>query len=187
MFHSPQGEDTPSTGRMSRAQFLRGRFGARSAPVRPPWSLDETAFLDQCTRCDECISACPERIIVRGSGGFPEINLTDRACTFCGECTQRCEPGALSRAAMDRGAPPWSLKAAFTPACLNRSGVFCRTCGDHCRTGAIRFRPQMGGAFLPELDAPRCTGCGACGAACPARAIAVGPPAARAPGLSPPV
>lgn len=58
-------------------------------------------------------------------------------------------------------------------ACLAYANSVCRTCGDVCEAGAIRFRPRIGGAALPEVDDGKCTGCGDCAAACPASAIAV--------------
>lgn len=54
---------------------------------------------------------------------------------------------------------------------MARGNVVCRTCGDACEAAAIRFRPRLGGAALPEVDGEKCTGCGACVAPCPAAAI----------------
>jgi ferredoxin len=40
-------------------------------------------FEDRCTRCGACVDACPESILRRGSGGFPTVDFTASACTFC--------------------------------------------------------------------------------------------------------
>lgn len=57
--------------------------------------------------------------------------------------------------------------------CLPHSGVACMTCRDSCPEEAIRFRPRLGGPFLPEIDAAACTQCGECISSCPAHAIAL--------------
>jgi formate hydrogenlyase subunit 6/NADH:ubiquinone oxidoreductase subunit I len=70
--------------------------------------------------------------------------------------------------------------ARIGEACLARAGVHCRSCGDACAEGAIRFRPVPRRAPLPEVDGGRCTCCGECVAVCPAAAIALDPEAADA-------
>lgn len=162
---------TPS---LTRRAFLSGRFAAQSAELRPPWAIAPPAFEQTCSRCDACIAACPSRIIVLGEAGFPRIDfrLGTGECSFCGECATACQPGALKR---QPNAVPWRLKAAIGAACLAFQGVVCRACGDRCNAAAIRFRPRLGGAALPELDTARCTGCGACVGVCPVAAVGVSP------------
>lgn len=138
---------------------------------RPPWAVNELAFLDRCTRCDRCIDACPTGILVRLDGGFPGVDFTRGECTFCADCVTHCEPRALVRA--DAQALPWAIVAEIGASCLATTGVECRVCGETCPASAIRFRPQLGGVARPQLDATQCTGCGACIAPCPARAIAM--------------
>lgn len=156
---------------MSRRGWLRGR-GRTAAPAqRPPWALAEADFLDRCTRCDACIGACPTGVLARADGGFPAVDFSRGECTFCGDCVRTCYPGALSRPAAET--PPWALTARIGDACLAQRGVECRVCGEACGEGAIRFRPRLGGVALAELDVERCTGCGACFAPCPVRAISL--------------
>jgi ferredoxin-type protein NapF len=154
----------------TRRQFLRGRFGESASP-RPPWAAAEPEFLARCTRCDACIDACPEHILVRGSGGFPQVDFTNGGCTFCRACVDACEPRALERT----DAAPWALKASIAPSCLALNRVVCSTCAERCEARAIRFRPALGAVPAPAVDLDRCTGCGACVAACPVSAIAVSP------------
>lgn len=141
---------------------------------RPPWAREERDFISSCTRCDACIDACPTAILVRADGGFPAVDFSRGECTFCGDCVTHCAPRALLRPA--EGDAPWSSKASIGQACLAAAGVECRVCGETCPAGAIRFRPRIGGVALPQLEAEACTGCGACFAPCPTRAIVVQAP-----------
>jgi len=153
----------------SRRGFFRGRPRPKGE-IRPPWALDEPAFTDACTRCNDCLAACPEKIVVTGGGGFPTVDFRHGACTFCGNCVSACIPGALART---EGGRPWLLKASIGAVCLPTQGVECRVCGDFCDARAIRFAPRLGGSPLPAIDKDTCTGCGACVAPCPTAAITI--------------
>jgi ferredoxin-type protein NapF len=155
----------------SRRGFLRGRHRPR-AEMRPPWGLPESAFIDGCTRCGDCLTACPQKILVAGDGGFPTVDFARGECTFCGACAAACQPLVLIR---HRGAPAWPYKALVSVACLPRRSVECRVCGDFCDVRAIRFAPRLGGTPLPAIDKDACTGCGACVAPCPTAAITIRP------------
>jgi ferredoxin-type protein NapF len=153
----------------SRRGFLRGRPRPR-AETRPPCALPEAAFVDCCTRCGDCLSACPQRILVTGDGGFPTVDFSQRECTFCGDCLTACQPLALVRV---EGVAAWPYKAVVGDACLPRHGVECRVCGDFCDVRAIHFAPRLGSTPLPAIDTDTCTGCGACVAPCPTSAIRI--------------
>ena len=155
-----------------RRFFLRGRIATKAPvqPPRPPWALAEAGFLQRCTRCGDCIAACPESILASGDGGYPEVRFSVRGCTECGACVEACAPVALRR---QPGLLPWNWKPQFSDACLARRKVECRICGEICDHGAIRFRPELGGIAQPSLDPERCTGCGACVSPCPTQAISL--------------
>jgi ferredoxin-type protein NapF len=151
----------------SRRRF----FGARAAapaPFRPPWSAAEALFIARCTRCDACVKACPTGLLRRGAGGFIEADFSAAGCTLCGDCAKACPSAAISR---DTTAKPWSFGIAIADSCLARRQVECRVCGEVCDARAIRFRPRIGGAPVPEIDNGACTGCGACIGACPTSAV----------------
>lgn len=157
---------------LTRRALFKGRFlQPEPAPVRPPWSQPESTFLDLCSRCDKCLSACDEHIVVRGDGGYPTIDFTHGECTFCGACEAACADGALSLFAP--GAKPWDLGARVDPGCLSANGVTCRVCGDRCDAHAIRFQLAVGGVATPAIDLAACTGCGACVEPCPTRVIRI--------------
>jgi len=152
---------------IARRQFLRGDLAASRGPLRPPWALVEAAFLDRCTRCD----ACPPEIIVRGSGGYPEVDFTRGECTFCGDCLTACSARALEPRRV-----AWWLRPSIAGVCLVRHGVVCRSCGDACEARAIRFAHAPGGVALPDLLRDAFTGCGACVSVCPVSAIVMHAP-----------
>ena len=149
-----------------RRFFARGHSG--DAPFRPPWSLAEVLFTEQCTRCDDCIKACPTRLLVRGEGGFPMADFTRGSCTFCGDCAQACTTTAIGR---DTTQSPWHFGIKIGEECLAVRNVDCRFCGEMCEVDAIRFRPRLGGVPLPEVNNDLCTGCGACMAPCPVASV----------------
>ena len=158
------------TASTSRRNFLRGKFSPRKGPLRPPWALAEDDFLSACTRCGDCVRACPTHIISEHDAGYPTIDFGEGECTFCGDCVTACLPNALLQRP---GQPPWAARAVINEDCLARQRVECRVCGDLCAAGAIRFPPLAGSIAIPEIDAECCTGCGACVAPCPTRAITV--------------
>ena len=148
---------------LSRRALLRGGSSAR--PVRrPPWTGDN--LTDICTRCSDCINACPDNLLYKGDGGFPEISFREEGCNFCGKCAEVC-----SEAVFDIGRLAFEWHIAITGNCLALSDIDCQSCQDACEPRAIRFRPTLGRAPQPELLLDACNGCGACLAVCPADAI----------------
>jgi ferredoxin-type protein NapF len=152
----------------NRRAFLMGRSARDTFEVRLPW-LATDRFEDDCTRCGECLSACPEKIIVPSAGGFPSIDFSRGECTFCGACADSCRSNLF-----DRSRPqPWKFKALISDSCLAKRRVMCRSCDDACAHGAIAFAPVSGRPPSPEINPQRCTGCGACVSVCPENAIAI--------------
>lgn len=154
----------------SRRNFLRGKVSTHAAQLRPPWAGAESEFTALCTRCGDCARTCPTRIIKQGDAGYPTVDFALGECTFCGNCAAACQPQALRR---NEETPAWRIRAKIGETCLANRQVECRICGEQCGENAIRFSPQLGGVSLPQLDGDRCTGCGACVASCPVRAITV--------------
>src|SRR5687768_8427901 len=90
-------------GDTDRRGLLRSAFGdwaerlmeqaeRRVAParyVRPPGALPEVGFLAACTRCGECVRACPPHAIVTASAdgglaaGTPHLELDHEPCIGC--------------------------------------------------------------------------------------------------------
>jgi ferredoxin-type protein NapG len=157
----------------SAADLARGR-GA--IPVlRPPGAIEENAFLAGCTRCGDCVTACPHDVLqpapqrFRAAAGTPTFDPLRNPCLMCDElpCIAACEPGVLSReAGIDMGT------ARIDPqVCLAYSGTGCSVCVERCPvSGAIEIDDRM----RPRIAQDACTGCGICQHVCPAPQNAVG-------------
>lgn len=172
---------TNATGRsLSRRHFLRGNFlnSLKSDQVkkqgyqaiRPPWA-DLEHFLQKCTACQQCVTACETGILIQGQGGYPEIDFTrgEQVCTFCKQCVQHC-PESVFRSTDERA---WQHKIEIKSSCLAENGIECRACQDSCEYRAIRFKREIGRVATPILALDDCQGCGACLAVCPSQSITI--------------
>lgn len=151
----------------SRRAFL----GMRSRPaqpgtIRPPWSR-EASLAEHCTKCGDCVAACPEQILRLDTGGLPEVDFSHGACTFCGDCAKSCTVPVFDLAR----SPAWHLDIVVSDQCLPKRGILCESCRDVCLDGAISFARSPGRTPIPVISAADCTGCGACISVCPAGAI----------------
>lgn len=138
--------------------------------LRPPGAAAGDRFLEQCTRCGDCLKACPEQIIVAGDGGFPELRFSQDGCTGCAQCIEACDTGALHHGLGNWPQGEWALNEN----CLPMKGVSCQSCKDACDEQAIRF-PMTQAVPRPQIAVENCTSCGACVSVCPTDAIAILP------------
>ncbi|MGL5032064.1 MAG: ferredoxin-type protein NapF [Aeromonas sp.] len=152
-----------------RRGLFRGRLRASAPPVQLPWSIEWPAFVADCTRCGDCVTACPEQIVVLAEGGFPVVDFQRGECTFCRECALVCK-APLFR---PQTHTPWHYKAHIGSHCLASGQVFCQRCQDSCEPHAIGFKPVLGRVPTPIVDVERCNGCGACVPDCPVSCIEV--------------
>ncbi len=164
-FANPQRPQPPTPEQPSRRLTL---------PIhRPPGAIDERSFLAGCTRCNQCMTACPVSAVVhapprfREAAGTPMIDAHVAACIMCTDtpCIAACKPGVLR---LDQ--PRKMGVARIQPmACLAHSGSFCTVCSERCPVqGAIEVRDGR-----PYIREELCTGCGVCCAVCPSPTNAV--------------
>lgn len=156
---------------IKRNQFIRGQSIGESA-IRPPWSIEETDFTESCTRCFQCAEACPLNLIVKGSGGFPEMTFLRQGCDYCEACVRACPEKTLSFTDENEQSP-WQQYADINDQCFAGRGIVCRSCGEVCESRAIEFKITVGGNSQVNLNTASCDGCGECVHVCPAHAIKI--------------
>ncbi|MHC4430181.1 MAG: 4Fe-4S dicluster domain-containing protein [Planctomycetota bacterium] len=175
---------------ISRRDWLRGGFArardktpSASPPVgtahgafpvlRPPGAVDEETFLRECTRCNDCLEACPHDAIVlaparyRQAAGTPMIDPARSPCRLCPDtpCIEVCEPGVLT----DRLPIKMGTALIVEQTCLAHQQTTCTVCSEHCPVeDAIEVVSGK-----PRVVEARCTGCGICHWVCPAPSNAV--------------
>jgi polyferredoxin len=180
--------------RLSAAVNKRG-FSAKA--IRPPGSVQETAFLERCIKCDQCIRVCPTNVLqpsTLAEGGLeglwtPVMNFAVGFCQLnCTLCSEVCPTGAIQKTTLeqklgtgsyqDRG--PISLGTAFFDRgrCLPWAmETPCVVCEEVCPV-----TPKAIGTYEEEItrwDGKKvllkkpyirpelCIGCGICEHECP--------------------
>lgn len=178
--HQASGKQTPETGPSVKGisigpvqrsgKFSHSRPGpSRTIPVfRPPGAIAEQAFLEGCTRCGECLKACPHDAIVqapdrlRAVAGTPVLEPDSQPCLMCAgfPCITACEPGVLTDSL-----PTMMGTARVTEhLCLAHHGTPCTVCSERCPVDeAIAVNDGK-----PTIREEVCTGCGVCRYVCPA-------------------
>jgi MauM/NapG family ferredoxin protein len=138
--------------------------------LRPPGAISEKQFLQACSRCDECIHACPKDAIQRAPKkmGFlvyntPYIDPMRNPCVMCTDlpCITACPDKALlpvqELTDVNMGYAILDKKK-----CQAYGDTFCQQCVIDCPVpGAIIQRQDK-----PVIDKNICTGCGVCMRSC---------------------
>jgi polyferredoxin len=171
------------------------KANAYSRRIRPPGSVEESAFIDRCIRCGQCMRVCPNNALhptfmQSGLEGMwtpiliPKIGYCEPSCTLCGQVCptgaieeltlaqkigdEEHSPNVIGTAFLDRGrCLPWAMA---TP---------CIVCEEWCPTSpkaiylkdeiAINSKGEPVAVKRPYIDPELCTGCGACEYACPVK------------------
>jgi len=173
---------------MDRREFLRRGIGKATETavklvddklerrvnwIRPPFALAELEFLLACSRCNQCIEACPHEVIFPLAPrlgaevvGTPALDLLNKACHLCDDwpCVKACEPEALLMPVADSPKTWPSLARAVinTDSCLPYLGPECGACRDICPVPeAMHWENEK-----PLINELACTGCAMCRVSC---------------------
>jgi len=156
--------------------------------LRPPGALSpDSAFLEACTGCGDCTTACPTDSIIAleiaEDRTVPVIQPARKPCYLCSDlpCIAACPEGAL----VSPGQPArvrMGIARVNPKRCVTFRGERCTLCLSACPfpNQAIMM---VGGR--PLVSSATCTGCGLCEYACPEqpKAIVIVPERHLVPGL----
>lgn len=153
------------------------RFGR--APISPPGSSGVARFLDRCTACQLCVSACPAHVLQPAflEYGFtgvmkPRLDFEHSFCNFeCNRCGEVCPDGAILPLTLDekKFTRIGVAHIDYRKCIVKANGTDCAACSEHCPTQAVSTVPYGTNLRLPEMHPELCIGCGACEYACPVR------------------
>jgi len=145
--------------------------------IRPPFAIAEIEFLLACTRCDECIKACPHEIVfsLAAKNGAdvmntPALDLLNKGCHLCDDwpCVNACEANALlfpeikNENETNKLLPKLTAITIDTTTCLPYLGPECGACSMACPVeGALQWEMER-----PSINQELCTGCALCREAC---------------------
>jgi ferredoxin-type protein NapF len=159
-----------------------GAARGESAPLRPPGAKKEKLFAGLCMRCNNCVRACPSKIIYPdlGQAGLagllvPILRYEKSYCLeTCAACTQVCPSGALDSLDL-KAKKECRIGEALVDGslCLVTLGQKdCDVCVRACPYDAVRIHwDEEQYTAWPAIDTSKCNGCGACEVACPTRDI----------------
>lgn len=148
--------------------------------LRPPGALPEPGFSDTCSRCGDCVKACPAqciRIDPDAAGGLPHIVARESPCVVCDDlsCMKVCPTGALQ---LVDGREQIQMGYAITDhgRCLRGEGYAvydddstlqgedCQLCVTQCPRGEDALGLDGHGTVEVRHG---CIGCGVCEQVCP--------------------
>jgi len=181
MYSGLFGAATATVG-LTGLNSLHGKPGpGQVAPqglIRPPGALPEMDFIARCSRCGECMAACPTNTLqpIWLDAGFmglfsPGLNLRRSYCSpECRMCGEVCPTDAIRRLSPDERI--WAKTGTaviFRRKCLAwEQQKSCMVCDEVCPYKAVEFRKEPGNPVpVPQVREEECAGCGYCEHFCP--------------------
>jgi ferredoxin-type protein NapF len=153
--------------------------GEDSGAVAPPGAVSVSRFIDRCTSCQLCVTACPTQVLQPalleyGLAGLlkPRLDYNAAFCNFdCVRCAEVCPTGALDRLLPEeKHGAQIGIADFYRDRCVVvTNGTDCAACSEHCPTKAVATEPYGNNLRLPVLNQDLCIGCGACEFACPVK------------------
>ncbi|CCQ90992.1 hypothetical protein NITGR_530010 [Nitrospina gracilis 3/211] len=159
-------------GKIDKVNTAFDRITKRPPLLRPPGAISEREFLNACTRCSDCVNACPKDAILKvpKKMGFlimdtPYIDPAKVPCVMCDglPCIAACEEGAL----LPVPGGPRDVEMGYAildkKKCQAYGDSFCQQCLIDCPIpGAITQDRES----RPTIHKDVCTGCGVCVRSC---------------------
>jgi ferredoxin-type protein NapG len=146
--------DAPTAEKPQKTNVLE-----KTGWLRPPGAVQEDLFLERCTKCGDCIDACPhdaiEQLLIQETPGiFPG----ESPCQLCEDfpCIHACEAEALMPL-NNHTEVRMGLAKVSRNVCTAGNG--CNACVSKCPTEAISMDFA---AFLVAVNESLCVGCGIC-------------------------
>ncbi|MDC8449097.1 MAG: 4Fe-4S binding protein [Nitrospira sp.] len=131
--------------------------------LRPPGAVGEQLFLERCTRCNDCVTACPPgAIVAHQEDGTPVLFADQSPCLLCEDlpCIAACETDALLPVV---GVNHVHMGIAAVSHRFCTAGQGCHACVSKCPTDALVM--DFASLHLSVVE-EACVGCGMCEMVC---------------------
>lgn len=131
--------------------------------LRPPGAVAEDVFLDCCTKCNDCVTACPPgAIAVHSADGTPILYADQSPCLLCDDfpCITACRTEALVPVS---GIDQVQMGTAEVSHRFCTAGQGCHACVSKCPTNALVL--DVASLHL-TVSLEACVGCGMCEMIC---------------------
>lgn len=131
--------------------------------LRPPGAVAEETFLDRCTKCNDCVTACPPgAVTAHPADGTPILFADQSPCLLCEDfpCIMACRTDALVPVS---GIDQVRMGTAEVSHRFCTAGQGCHACVSKCPTNALVF--DVASLHL-SVSPETCVGCGMCEMIC---------------------
>jgi len=154
--------------------------------LRPPGALPAPGFNETCSRCGDCVRACPAQAIrleEGTAGGLPYLIARESPCVVCTDlsCMKACPTGAL-RKLDSRDQIQMGYAITDQSRCLRGGGYAmydeptsltgedCQLCVTQCPMGSDALAIDNHGCIEVRHG---CIGCGVCEQVCPTETASI--------------
>lgn len=131
--------------------------------LRPPGAVGDDLFLERCTKCNDCVTACPPgAITAHPQDGTPVLFADQSPCLLCEDlpCITACGTEALLPV---EGIHHVRMGIATVSQRLCTASQGCHACVSKCPTGALETDfASLHLSVVKEV----CVGCGMCEMVC---------------------